>query len=312
MLKYLFLFCPFFYLSFAPQTSFAEENYHTDIRYLYVQKGQTLHNIVARLYPDQRADWPKLTKQIIQLNPHAFIDNDPARMKADVRLELPGHHIVQHEKRKVVGYVALKSGDVVAVNTNKVSRKLDIKSAVYIGDKIITGEASMVQLKMVDKAVLDLSCYTVLVIERYALEKGKRASIINLLKGTLHKVTGAIGHMKDDVYELKTPMASVAVRGTEYALRVYQPKGCSGKLDAEDSMYIRVIKGIVNVHNDAGSTELSRGETAVVPLPTTAPRKEPVKPGILSPVEDKVKEKESDNSGVWWWGLGIVAIALLI
>jgi hypothetical protein len=296
----------FFSLLVISAVSFAGDDYDTSIRYLHVQKGQTLSNIVRRLYADRRSEWPELTRKIVQLNPHAFINQDPARMKAGVRLELPVQQVNHAAARKAVGHVTVKSGNVVAVDARKVSRRLDVQSPVYIGDKIITGEHGMVQLNMIDQAVLNLSCFSVMMIEQYALSSGNRASIINLLQGTLRKVTGSIGGNNKDVYELKTPVASVGVRGTEYALRVYQPKGCGGKLDADDSLYIEVIKGIVDVHNDAGSEVLVRGDSAVVPLPTVAPKKQAMKPGILAPVE------ESDQSTNLWLSIAIIALILLL
>lgn len=300
----------------------AEDVFDADIRYLHVQKGQTLHNIVRRLYPDRAQEWPKLTKDIVRLNPHAFINGDPTRMKADVRLTLPKKVVVRSEtakpvKRKQVGVVAESEGSVIAVDQRKVSRKLNKNSAVFLGDKVITGEDGFVRLTMIDDAVLDLRCFSIMVIEEYALNTSSRRSILNLLQGSLRKVTGQIGKLTEDVYELKTPVASVGVRGTEYALRVFQSQGCGGTIDADDGLYLEVIKGLVDVHNQAGAEVIARGETAYVPLPKAAPQKTAVKPGVLKPVVKKtetidLKQDEEESSNVWWWLLGIVGIALLI
>lgn len=312
-----------FIFSLAANSVQAREVYEAEIRYLHVQKGQTLHNIVKRLYPNRQKEWPRLTQEIVKLNPHAFINSDPTKMKAGVRLKLPKKVVVSAKKpRKKVGAVAESSGKVVAVDKSKVSRKLNKGSTVYLGDKVVTGENGFVRLRMIDNAVLDLHCYSIMVIEDYSLDTTSRRSILNLLQGSLKKVTGKIGKMADDVYELKTPVASVGVRGTEYALRVYQAKGCGGTIDADEGFYLEVIKGIVDVHNDAGEAIIAKGETAYVPVPKAAPRKIKIKPGVLKPIE-KVKvtapvpepkpepEEESNNS--WWWVvLGIIVVAVLI
>lgn len=309
-----------FIVGFHPATSFAEETYDAEVRYLYVQKGQTLHNIVRRLYPNQPKKWRQLSLDIVKLNPHAFVNNDVTKMKADVRITLPQRVMVAKPAQlKKVGVVDEVSGSVLAVGKSQVSRKLVKGSSVYLGDKVITGESGAVRLKMIDDAVLDLRCFSIMVIEEYALNTTNRSSIINLLQGSLNKVTGKIGKLADDIYELKTPVASVGVRGTEYALRVFQSKGCGGTIDADDGLYVEVIKGLVNVHNKAGSEVIAKGETAYVSLPKAAPKKVKIKPGIIKPVEKVVvqpepvvPEPEEESSGGWWWLLGIVGIALLI
>jgi len=310
LLIFLFIFGP------GSSISFAADDYNASVRYLHVQKGQTLHNIVKRLYPNRVKQWPKITKDIVRQNPHAFINADPTRMKTDVRLTLPLKTVVRSAplrpvKKKKVGTVAETEGSVIAVDVRKVSRKLSMGQPVYLGDKVITGEKGYVRLRMIDDAVLDLRCFSIMVIEEYALNTQNRRSILNLLQGSLKKVTGQIGKLTEDVYELRTPVASVGVRGTEYALRVFQSKGCGGTLDADDGFYLEVIKGLVDVHNQAGKEVIAKGETAYVPVPKAAPQKIKVKPGIIKPIQ-KIEEKPEESSSIWWWLLGAIGIALLI
>jgi len=239
-------------------------------------------------------------------------------MKAGVRLKLPKKVVVRSQpvkpiKLKQVGTVAESSGSVVAVDKRQVSRKLKQGEPVFLGDKVVTGEDGFVKLRMIDDALLDLRCFSIMVIEEYALNTSNRRSILNLLQGSLKKVTGKIGKLTEDVYELRTPVASVGVRGTEYALRVFQSKGCGGTVDADDGFYLEVIKGLVDVHNKAGRQVIAKGETAYVPLPEAVPKKVKIKPGIIKPiVKTEVKEPEEEGGSFWWWLLGIVGVALLI
>lgn len=78
-----------------------------------------------------------------------------------------------------------------------------------------------------------------------------------------------------------------------------------------------MIKGLVDVHNEAGSEVIAKGETAYVPLPKAVPKKVKIKPGVIKPViktkvVTEVKEPEEESSSFWWWILGIVGIALLV
>jgi len=298
----------------------AENEINTDIRYLYVQPGQTLHNIVKRLYPERKADWDKLRRQIVRENPHAFVDGDETKMKAGVRLELPRRYVTRpmpmlHPQQKMVGKVVIAEGQAIAVGHDNITRRLIAGDSVYVGDKLITGVDGFLRLKMVDQALLDLRCYSIMVIEAYDLHSTTRTSVINLLQGSLRKVTGEIGKWKEDVYELRTPVASIGVRGTEYALRVFQSKGCSGSIDTDDDgLYVKVIEGLVEVYNKAARTQVVKGDTLYIALPDEAPQDKAIKPGVLEPVADKptvAPEKSSCN--VYWWGaLGIVLIAIAL
>jgi len=312
------LFLLIFIIGITQNIAIADDVYSTDIRYLHVQKGQTLHNIVKQLYPNRAKDWPRITQDIVRQNPQAFIDNDPTRMLAGMRLELPKKIVVRKAtdkaiKQQKVGVVLETEGSVVAVDQHKISRKLSTGQEVFLGDKVITGEDGYVRLKMIDNAMLDLRCFSIMVIEEYALNTTDRRSILSLLQGSLRKVTGEIGKLAEDVYELKTPAASVGVRGTEYALRVFQSKGCGGTIDVDDGLYLEVIRGLVDVYNQAGREVVAKGETAYVSLPTAAPKKVAIKPGVLSPVIVVPDEKIDDTgSSLWWWVFGIAGVALLI
>jgi len=288
-----------------------------EIRYLYVQPGQTLHNIVKRLYPERKSEWGKLRRQIVRENPHAFVDGDETKMKAGVRLELPKRYVtkpmpIHKPKQNRVGKVVAAEGQVIAVGQDRITRQLIAGDSVYVGDKMITGADGFLRLKMVDQALLDLRCYSILVIEEYDLQSTTRTSVINLLQGSLRKVTGEIGKWKEDVYELRTPVASVGVRGTEYALRVFQSKGCRGSIDTDDGLYVQVIEGLVDVYNKAARTEVARGDTLYIALPDEAPQPKVIEPGVFEPVAQKTPEASS-SSHVWWWAaLGVVLIALAL
>jgi len=290
----------------------AKDEINADIRFLYVQPGQTLHNIVRRLYSERPQEWDKLEQQIVRENPHAFVDGDKTKMKAGVRLELPKRMLVKPRPfaRKQVGEVIQARGQTLAVGYNKISRDLGIGDSVFVGDKIITGDDGFIRLHMIDNAKLDLRCYSIMVIEKYDLQSNNRKSILNLLQGSLRKVSGEIGKWTEDIYELKTPIASVGVRGTEYALRVYQSKGCDGTIDADDDgLYIKVIDGLVNVHNKAAKTEVVKNDTLYIPLPDQAPVEKEIEPGVIEPLTDEA----NDSVSPWWWAvLGVIALALVL
>lgn len=301
----------------------AEDKIQADIRYLYVQSGQTLHNIVSKIYPNRKKDWARIRREIVRINPDSFVDGKESQMKAGVRLELPKRRVAKHKVKKIaplyVGDVVKTRGEALAVNQDRVSRALTAGDRVYLGDKLITGEDGFIRLHMIDNARLDLRCYSIMVIEEYSLQDKNRRSVFNLLQGSLRKITGEIGKWGDDVYELRTPVASIGVRGTEYALRVFQSKGCGGTIDTkDDGLYLEVIKGIVDVHNNKFDTNTAvvKGDTLYLKTPESIPVKNAVVAGVLSPVVKPEKipepeiESEAEQSSDWgWWLLVLLLLA---
>ena len=313
------LFIMFFLLPFSAVEAVTEDDFKTEIRYLHVQKGQTLHNIVSKLYPARKNEWPRIREDIIRMNPHAFVDGKESRMKADIRLTLPKTRVVKTKAirkiQKHVGDVVLTRGQTLAVSKDKITRSLAAGDKVFLGDKLITGIDGFLRLRMIDQALLDLRCYSIMVIEDYELKTDNRKSVLNLLQGSLRKITGEIGKWKDDVYELRTPVAGVGVRGTEYALRVFQSKGCDGTVDTDDNgLYLKVIKGLVDVHNNKTKTKtvVAKGDNLYIKTAESEPVKNVVKPGVLSPVieEPKQQPEEDDSISSWWWLLALGLLAL--
>ncbi len=301
--------------SFGPATTVvAKEEIKADIRFLYVQPGQTLHSIVRRLYPERPKDWGKLERQIVRENPLAFVDGDATKLKAGARIDLPRRMVIKPrpiaDKRIQAGEVISSRGEATAVGRGRKSRALGAGDGVFVGDRIVTGEDGFVQLLMVDGARVDLRCYSIMVIEAYDLQSSRRSSILKLLQGSVHKVSGDIGKGKDDVYEMKTPVASVGVRGTEYALRVFQSKGCDGSVDTGDEgLYVKVMEGVVDVQNKAAETAVAKNDTLYIPQVDQAPVEKDIEPGVIEPVV----ESEDGSVSPWWWAvLGVVVIALAI
>ncbi|VAW67254.1 hypothetical protein MNBD_GAMMA09-3084 [hydrothermal vent metagenome] len=263
----LVLLC--FCFSFAAEAS---GKFNTSKRYLYVQPGQSIFSIVTVLYPDQPAQWSSVIKKIVRNNPHAFRNGDAAKIIAGKRLEIPSIAInvkplvaAANDGKipKAVGRVLKKQGKVFSVFREKESRDLQVESQVFVGDRVFTGEKGFVRLNMIDDAKIDLRCNSEMLIADYQMKQGNNRSVIHLLKGSVNKVTGSIGKMSGDVYEMHTPLATVGVRGTEYAIRVLQDHGCDGSVDVNSNgLFVKVTRGAIDVKTDKKEQALNKGDVA--------------------------------------------------
>ena len=99
--------------------------------------------------------------------------------------------------------------------------RLTVGSDIFIGDRVVTGASGQVQIKFDDTTELVVGPSSALLIEDYLLrEDGSAGKLaLNALAGTFRFVTG--GAPKDR-YTIKTPTATIGVRGTAFELYVTQ------------------------------------------------------------------------------------------
>ena len=291
--------------------------FNVEKRYLYIQPGQTVFSIVKVLYPDQEDRWPDIIRQIVRKNPHAFKNKDASRIVIGERIQLPSPResnqslhakSLVYKAPEAVGQVIQARGKTFAISPKKKRRNLAPGSEVYVGDRLYTGVKGFIRLSMIDDAKIDLRCNSEMLIEDYKLLRAGNRSIIYLIQGSLKKITGSIGKMSEDVYEMKTPMATVGVRGTEYALRVLQSHGCDGSLDVNsEGLFVKVNTGAIDLKNKSGTRELNEGDAAHVTSDQADPQAISVQGGVF----DAAKSEEEQSSW-WWWLLGLVLIAAAV
>lgn len=97
---------------------------------------------------------------------------------------------------------------------------LVVGADVFIGDKVVTGAAGLVQIKFQDKTELVVGPNSALVIEDYLLREDNSAGrlAINALSGTFRFATGTTA--QKDRYTIQTPSGTIGVRGTAFDFNV--------------------------------------------------------------------------------------------
>ena len=121
-------------------------------------------------------------------------------------------------------------------------------------------------------------------VEKYSYDKGNPkgdSAAFNLVKGGLRTITGQIGKRgNQDSYQMKTPTATIGIRGTIYDANFCQGDSC-GKVPA--GLYLAVTDGSVVITNSQGSQatlQVKAGQFVYVQSPTTPPVVLPTKPDI--------------------------------
>ncbi|MGZ3184298.1 MAG: FecR family protein, partial [Telluria sp.] len=126
---------------------------------------------------------------------------------------------------QVVGTVTHLSGPLVAKKANGTVKVLAVKSEVENGDTLVSEKNTYAQIKFVDNGQITLRPGTVFKIENYSYNADKPdgdAEHLELIKGGLRSVTGLLGKRNKEKFALKTPSATIGIRGTTF-IATYVP-----------------------------------------------------------------------------------------
>jgi hypothetical protein len=170
-----------------------------------------------------------------------------------------------------VGKIVIAQGDVFAVDANNEQHNLARRSDINEGDTLVTGTDGSLQIRFNDNAVLALSPNSRLRISEY---HGRDANnddeqvLMDLLAGGFRTITGSIGSSDRDAYQVRTPNASIGIRGTHYEALLDQA-----------NLLLGVYEGGIVVSNGNGSLNLGIGGEFLFGQvgPDTAPE------GLLTP-----------------------------
>jgi hypothetical protein len=176
------------------------------------------------------------------------------------------------------------SGPLAARKSDGATKAISIGSKIDEGDTVVTEKRTYARLKFNDGSEVTLKPNSQFKIEKFSYDQGKPkddAASFSLIKGGLRTITGQIGKRgNQDSYQMKTPTATIGIRGTIYDATFCQGSSC-GAIPA--GLYLAVSNGSVVVTNSAGSMttlQVKAGQYVYVQNPVTPPVVLPAKPEI--------------------------------
>lgn len=160
---------------------------------------------------------------------------------------------------------------------------------IWDGDWVQSGKHAL-QMRFTDGSTVSLDPNSNFRVEKYKFNgknDGQEKGIFKLLKGGLRTISGYIGHGKDpDAYQMKTAVANIGIRGTEYILRIQN-----------GATKIWVIAGRVIVQNQAGKMLVNAKQAALVKDKNTAPQSMAYEPDLNPPSSnDPLPGKQPSSS----------------
>jgi hypothetical protein len=194
-----------------------------------------------------------------------------------------------------IGYVQFASGGALVTGSDGVERVAVKGLELNAGDTIDTREGRA-QVRFSDGSYVSLQPKSVFQIKDYRFEgktDGSEKGVFSLIKGGLRTITGLIGRVNRDNYEVETPVAIIGIRGTEYLAAL------------GDSLTVSVGEGRVAVTNETGEFVAEAGQSIHVADQKSRPQvtsekaflpPEPVQEGFVVPAPQGFVAGEQVNA----------------
>lgn len=180
------------------------------------------------------------------------------------------------------GRVDFTTGEPVVVGSDGRERLVRKGDQIGVGDRILT-RGGRAQVAFADGGYVSLQPNTEFGVEEYNFKgsnDGSEKSVFALLKGALRTVTGLIGRGNRDAYTMRTPTATIGIRGTGGQMEVNERgtlvRGTSG------TWFLQTSGGSIDI--PAGSTGFAGRDPGRAPeLTSTGPSTPPASGGGSSP-----------------------------
>ena len=193
-----------------------------------------------------------------------------------------------------VGELKFTRGTVTIESTTGESRRVRKGDDLIQNELVVTGAASIAVIQLNDDSRMILRSNSEFRVEELNDSAGSQQSaVLNLLRGGLRLVTGLISKANPAAYRLRTPVATIGIRGTEFNSRICaddcsaeegELAGSDAAENIEQGLYVNVDEGRIFLDNDAAvdPLDLDQGESGYVAGLNSAPVKLALVPAFLS------------------------------
>ena len=222
----------------------------------------------------------------------------------------------------IIGDVILHEGNAVIERTDgeDVDSKVDLDIFSY--DTIKTGKGK-VAIEFIDETRVDVTQHSKLIIDEFVYDPNTKTGSLSLksVLGTVRYASGQIAKTSPTSVQIKTPTATIGVRGTDFTTSVDELGRSLVILlpDAECNYGGSCIpSGEITVTNDGGTVTLSEAFQATMVSSISTPPVQPVRLDnimnlntidnmfIVSPPEKIVDAQAEESSGSSSSGNGIL------
>ena len=186
-----------------------------------------------------------------------------------------------------IGEVTIHNGSAVIDRQNgdkdiEVEKELD----VFSYDTVKTGKGQ-VGIKFIDDTRVDVTAHSKLIIDEFVYDPNTNTGKLSLKAtlGTVRYASGQIAKNSAQNVEIKTPTATIAVRGTDFAMTVNEIGGSTIVLLPSCNGNGQCYVGEIEVQTDAGFVIMNQAFQATQ---VDTMESKPMKPVLLNLDEDMI------------------------
>ncbi len=159
------------------------------------------------------------------------------------------------------GTISVAGGDVRLLRGDGTARQVAAGDVVNVGDSLVTGKDSEAQLAMQDAGFIVLRPNTRFLIVSYKADGGgDDKGVFSLLVGGIRSVTGWIGKYNQAAYQVRTPSATIGIRGTDHEIRYL----LAGSTEGEPGTYDKVFAGAATIQTEGGQVDIAPNQAGFV------------------------------------------------
>lgn len=185
---------------------------------------------------------------------------------------------------QVAGTIVNLSGPLMVRKADGSVKVLGVKSEVEQGDTLVAEKNTYAMIRFIDNSEITLRPGTTFRIEAFAYDSARPdadSASFNLVKGGLRSVTGLLGKRNREKFQMKTPAATIGIRGTTFVAQWVEPPVAGAPAPGlPPGLHLSVTDGAIIVTNPGGALGFQAGQFGYVPGVNLPPVIVPDHPGL--------------------------------
>lgn len=180
----------------------------------------------------------------------------------------------EEEFPNAIGEVVYLMGSVKAQQPDGDTRTLDLGSQVIPLDVVTTGRESNVEIQFKDETIYSQGEMASISLDDYVYSSDPSMSklLFKMGEGTFRFVTGEIVKQNPEAFELKTPLTTLGIRGTEPFAVVEKAAEKIGliAIDPAHTVTVKTAKATVTMNKPGTMTDVASDGSMSTPAATPA------------------------------------------